>query len=45
MSMCIWLDIPPEGMPEYWYEDPDNYIDWDKCDDVYPDQYYPDEED
>ena len=43
---CIWLDTPPEGMPEYWYEDPDNYIDWDKCDDVAKtDEYYPDEED
>ena len=43
---CIWLDAPPEGMPEYWYEDPDNYIDWDKCDDVVKtDEYYPDEED
>ena len=31
---CIWLDTPPEGMPEYWYEDPDHYIDWDKCDDA-----------
>ena len=43
---CIWLDAPPEGMPEYWYEDPDNYIDWDKCDDVVKtNEYYPDEED
>ena len=42
---CIWLDTPPEGMPEYWYEDPDNYIDWDKCDVVKTDEYYPDEED
>ena len=43
---CIWLDTPPEGMPEYYYEDPDNYIDWDNCDDVIKiDEYYPDEED
>ena len=41
---CIWLDTPPEGRPEHWYEDPDNYIDWDKCDDAIP-EYYPDEED
>lgn len=42
---CIWIDTPPEGMPEYWYEDPDNYIDWDKCDDAIEVDYYPDEED
>ena len=43
---CVWIDTPPEGMPEYWYEDPDNYIDWSKCDDVAKtDEYYPDEED
>ena len=41
---CIWLDTPPEGMPEYLCEDPDRYIDWDKCDDAIP-EYYPDEED
>ena len=41
---CIWLDTPPEGMPEYWYEDPDHYIDWDKCDDAIEADYYPDEE-
>lgn len=42
---CIWLDTPPEGMPEYWYEDPDNYIDWDKCDAIKDGEYYEDEED
>ena len=43
---CIWLDEPPEGMPEYWYEDPDNYIDWDKCDNaIETGECYLDEED
>lgn len=42
---CIWIDNPPEGMPEYWYEDPDRYIDWDKCDDaIRLNEYYPDED-
>ena len=37
---CIWMDTPPEGMPDYWYEDPDHYIDWDKCDDAIGTEYY-----
>ena len=38
---CIWLDAPPEGMPEYLCEDPDRYIDWDKCDDaIFTGEYY-----
>ena len=42
---CIWLDNPPEGMPEYWYEDPDNYIEWWKCDGaIRLNEYYPDED-
>ena len=42
---CIWVDDPPPGMPEYWQEDPNRYIDWDKCDDaIRLNEYYPDED-
>ena len=43
---CIWLDTPPEGMPEHLCEDPDRYIDWDKCDDAIetPEYWYEDKE-